>query len=65
MLKNMNNLRKQVNWQAICNGRDLLDEIENLKKDYEKEFRKKIANEILNPKDIIKQPLTAGDTLDW
>lgn len=65
--------RKEANWNAICNGRDLLAEIEQKEKNFRMEMEMKIreetAKEILNGKwknrDYVKPPLTAGDTLDW
>jgi hypothetical protein len=52
----MNQYRKEANWKAICDGRDLLEEIEDLKENakqkYEQNLRNLIAWEIKNPREI-------------
>lgn len=60
--------RKELNWQAICEGRDLLKEIQDLEREgraqFEKVFRKQIALEIINPTEIRIKTGCAGDSLD-
>lgn len=60
--------RKELNWQAICKGRDLLKELEVLKREakreFEAEFRKQVAAEILNPTEFRYKTGIAGDSLD-
>lgn len=58
--------RKAANWNAICNGRDLLSEIGEREERFRIDMEQKFREEILNGnKDYIKPPPTAGDTLDW
>lgn len=60
----MNPARKAANWEAVCAGRDLLEEIEQLKanarKVVEAELREKIASQvncvILKPQDHYTTP---------
>jgi hypothetical protein len=64
----MNQSRTAANWHAICAGRDLLKEVDDLIREsrniFEKEFRKQISEEILNPREFRFKTGCAGDSLD-
>ncbi len=65
----MDSGRKELNWKAICSGRDLLKEIQDLEQDARRKFetslRHEIANQILTHSEYptIKTGC-AGDSLD-
>jgi tRNA A37 methylthiotransferase MiaB len=65
----METYRKELNWRAICSGRDLLKEIQDLEQDarikFETSLRHEITNQILT---YCEYPTIktgcAGDSLD-